>query len=538
MEMRQAYNLVKRRWQMIVSLAVLSMLVAAAVVLLQPPVYVATTTISTGTGQSSDWYATDLRISDMQTILVSHIILTKMNEQVKLNKPLEDIEKAIRITRLGNSSVLRVDVSWNDPVKAYQAANTLADLFVDYESGQMKAQAQQDVQMLSGQMKLAQDRLSRALQNQQTGDPNDPNVRAAEDELATARQNYLQTVSKYEAAQAAANSPADATNMQIIDRAIIPPKPEPNNLLRTVLFGGLLGAMIGIFVAVGSEYLNPVPNLLDTIQTKLGVPILAAIPWHRRFRRRRTETIDHLSPAQRMAYRQLCSNVLLSRRSLPSSIDERSGIHHLYAPLSLLVVSERLGSGCSSVVANLGAQLAKAGQRVLLVDTNLFDPALHLMVQRSPAPGLSEWLQNRDYPLDELIQTTDLPNLSLLASGNLNQAYNTLIFEHSIKDLIERLSENYDAIILDSPALDRSNDAYILREAVYDVIAVIRPSGNQDSRRAQQAVLFGGEKLMGIILNGAELDNSPVIGLSVVQQNRTGVQESEMAVTRRRAARK
>src|SRR4051812_17727123 len=107
MELWQAFTTIKKRWLLILTFAILATLVAGGIVLLQPKVYISSTTINTGASQKADWYATSLQIADMQAVMLSYNLLSKMDAQVHLNKPMADIVKGIKVSRVGDSGVLR-----------------------------------------------------------------------------------------------------------------------------------------------------------------------------------------------------------------------------------------------------------------------------------------------------------------------------------------------------------------------------------------------------------------------------------------------
>jgi Mrp family chromosome partitioning ATPase/capsular polysaccharide biosynthesis protein len=506
MELWQAFSILKRRWPLILALVLLATSLAAASVLVRRPVYRATATINTGAGQRAEWYSTNVQLADMQAVLLSRYLLTKLDEQVQLNRPLDDIEEAIRVSRLGESGVLRIDVLWPDAQKAQEAANTLADLFIDYQSGQLRLQAQRETTLLESQVDLARQRVERAQANRPAAAaPADPAVRAAEEELLAARQNFFQTVNKLELARATANNPAQATNLTIIDRATVPLQPEPNNLLRTLVFGALLGSLVGGSLAIGAEYLNPVPRFLNVLENKLGAPILAAIPWERRLRGRFKAAPQALSPERRDAFRTLCANLLLGQGGEVERSEAWRQVPQPRRPLTILVISDRPSSGASSVVVHLGAALATAGKSVVLVDGNLLDPSLHQFLENVPPEGLDAWLADPQRHLEPLIQPTDVPNLHVLPSPRPNSAAGEWLVRRDLRRLVETLGNWYDVVILDSPALDRSGDARMLSAAADGLLLVMRPGGGKDEERARRLLQFAGEKLLGVVLNGVAL---------------------------------
>jgi Mrp family chromosome partitioning ATPase len=312
--------------------------------------------------------------------------------------------------------------------------------------------------------------------------------------------------------------------MSVIDPATTPSEPEPNNLTRTVAFGGLLGLLVGISLAVGRELMDSRPRLLDILENELGVTILAVVPWQRHFGRRFYPALDKLGRLRREAFQRLRTSVLVRRRAramLAASVASNGRRHT--EPMALLVVSDRSGSGCSSVVSNLGASLANGGQRVVLVDTNFAHPSLHLFADGYAEPGVSQWLSDSTINVSEMIQPTHVRGLFLLASGGSDPSASDRLVQPGIDELVLELRSAYDFILLDSPSLARSSDAELLRSAIDAIVLVARPHGQLHERDIREAVQFAGDKLLGIVLNGLTIPrnlialNSPPRPLSAAE---------------------
>ena len=150
------------------------------------------------------------------------------------------------------------------------------------------------------------------------------------------------------------------------------PKPVRNGVL--ALF---LGLFIGVLVALGRDQLVPRVSSQRELSRLIDLPLLASIPYvNRRFGLRPKV----LSGIEYETYQSLAASV---RFALPPT-DE---------PRLVLVTSALHAEGKSTVTARLGAALAQAGQRTLLVSADLRWPTLHEHVEGPLAPGLTDILQ-------------------------------------------------------------------------------------------------------------------------------------------------
>jgi len=95
------------------------------------------------------------------------------------------------------------------------------------------------------------------------------------------------------------------------------------------------------------------------------------------------------------------------------------------APHLLAVGGGKGGVGKTFVTANLAAALARAGQRVVVVDVDLEGANLHTCLGvPSPQKSLADFVSEREEDLGKLLVDTPLPNLKLIAAthGNLADA--------------------------------------------------------------------------------------------------------------------
>jgi len=192
------------------------------------------------------------------------------------------------------------------------------------------------------------------------------------------------------------------------------------------------------------------------------------------------------------AYRVLRTNLLFSRKEETMN--------------SVAVVSAGAGEGKSTTVCNLATVFAQSGQRVLLVDSDLRRPTLHKIMGVNNTMGLTNYLLKQN-TLEEVIQTSKVPNLNFLSSGKLPSSSLGILSSAQMRTLITELKQRYDFVFFDSPPIMGVSDASILASEVDMTIQVIqyRRYPQPMNIRAKQLIEKVGGNLIGIVLNNINM---------------------------------
>lgn len=121
----------------------------------------------------------------------------------------------------------------------------------------------------------------------------------------------------------------------------------------------------------------------------------------------------------------------------------------------IAVSNQKGGVAKTSTSLNVGAALAAAGQKVLLVD---FDIQANLSLSLGVREGRSFYdaVKARERSLVSAIRPTGVPNLSLLPSNKgmilLNKKYfHAENFEYMLIDRLQFLTDQFDHILIDTP---------------------------------------------------------------------------------------
>jgi succinoglycan biosynthesis transport protein ExoP len=278
------------------------------------------------------------------------------------------------------------------------------------------------------------------------------------------------------------------TSVVEIERIAEPGKDpvRPNKPLNITL-GLIFGLIMGIGLAFFIEYLDTSVKTIDDVERAFQAPVLGVIPQNVGY------LIDE-GPESRYAeaYRVLRTNILFSRK------DEKL--------TTVVVVSAGAGEGKSTTTVNLATVFAQAGQRVLVVDSDLRRPTLHKLLHVSNDLGLTNYLLKQN-SLEEVIQTTAVPTLHFMASGKLPSSSMSILNSAQMREMVAELKQRYDFVFFDSPPILGVSDASILASEMDMVIQVIqyRRYPQPMNLRAKQVIEKVGGTFIGIVLNNINM---------------------------------
>jgi polysaccharide biosynthesis transport protein len=270
------------------------------------------------------------------------------------------------------------------------------------------------------------------------------------------------------------------------------PIPVPSKASRWVLGGVALGLLLGSLLALLLEKYRNVFYSVEDIQESIPLPLVGIIPFSRGAKQALDfpstfGTVDDAAVSDsrmgtasfREAFSDLYSNIRLSEPP----------IH------SLMVASPESGDGKTTIAVYLAQTAAGAGQRVLLVDTNMRQPQVHNRLDVPNTGGLSSVLA-RNFNVEELIQQSPLDdNLYVLTAGPAVPGSARLLGSDAMKRLMEKFQQQYDLVVYDTPHLYGLTDASFLTTQVDEILMVI--AANRTNRTSVERVL---SKLMTLRL--------------------------------------
>jgi protein-tyrosine kinase len=173
----------------------------------------------------------------------------------------------------------------------------------------------------------------------------------------------------------------------------------------------------------------------------------------------------------------------------------------------IAIVSPGSGEGRSFIAANLAIVFAQQGERTLLIDADLRAKparAQNALFKLGKSAGLSGILANRA-GLEVAQLVPGLPGLAVLPAGATPPNPQELLGRPAFGALLRIASQQFDVIIIDTPAGTEFADAEVTAARAGAALLVARknkslvPQANQLARRLQDS----GVALVGSVLNDA-----------------------------------
>jgi polysaccharide biosynthesis transport protein len=505
LELKDYLSVLRRRVWVVVTLTAIFTIGALALSVSQTPLYSSTSKILIQrTSPTSDFEASNSRIN---TDLAAEIELQFFNGDAvrQLARERLGYPASASASVVGRGSVLQVTAVNASAARAAEVANTYAQAYIDARRESTLRDYVATAAAIQTKLEGVQAQIA-ALDEQGVGttttSTNEDGVVTSDDGGTRARRNALITQEgllqkSLDEIEVGAEL-AQGGGPQIITPAREPASPFRPNPTRDALAGAALGLLLGIAAAFLLEYLDDsIKNQVDLTNATGGVPVLAVIP---RMTEWRNRTEAHL-----VSIEQPASPLAEAYRTLRTSVQFVSLGRSIR---TLQVTSPRSQDGKSTTATNLAVALARAGQRVILIDCDLRRPRVHEFFGLTNTVGFTSVLVG-DVPLVSAIQAVPgLDRLRVLASGPKPPDPSELLSSRRATDLIKAISEAGDLVIIDTPPVLPVADALVVSD-VADACILVVTVGSTTRKEVQRSVELLQQveaPLIGVVMNGGNIE--------------------------------
>lgn len=328
--------------------------------------------------------------------------------------------------------------------------------------------------------------------------------RQLERKLQAAQSTYSLLLQKLQESRIAENQ--NLGNATKISEAQI-----PDESTFSAMSSYLSSALISILAALITIYILELQDksikTVDEAKDLLGLTLLGVIPTASKWKRFSNNREEIEPYNQSIIIRDFPrSSISESYRMLRANLNFMSADKELKV---IVVTSSVPKEGKSTVAANLATAMAQMDRQVLLIDGDLHSPVQHKIWDLMNNQGLSNLIIKEE----EITPTFKkvMPNLDILTSGIVPPSPASLLDSQRMAALMANFSDQYDYVIVDTPALNVAADAITLGQMADGVLLVVRPGivDSVNATFAKELLAKSGQNVLGQVVNSVIIKNEP-----------------------------
>jgi capsular exopolysaccharide synthesis family protein len=472
--LEQLLRIVRRRKLIVMQATVLVPLLALLFSLSQEKQYTATATLLFRQAPNGPEEGEDVidptREAATNGQLVGLPVVAEKAAELLDGVPAEDVLEGVEVETSAEADTAKIAATTGDPELSAAMANAYGRAYIAFRRQADRAQVQDAIDVAEASL----EQLSPAEQEGKEG---------------AALREQLDRLKLTQALQTG--------GAELVQPATTPSSPSSPKTLRNVLLGFILGGLLGLGLGALLERIDRRVRSVDELEDLYEVPILARIPRSQRLSRRSPEAIGPQTQ-EGEAFRVLRTNLRYF------NVD--GGLR------SVLVTSPEAGDGKSTVARTLAMTMAEMGDDAILVEADLRKGGELRGVTGGPASGLSNVLSGT--PFEKVLIDVDVPtggggqtrSLTVLPSGPVPPNPSELLDSAQMRDLLIKLQERFQMVVIDSPALAAVSDALALVAEVSAVVVVggLGKTTRDAGRELSKQLSLLDKKPIGVIANFTE----------------------------------
>lgn len=509
------YFLPLRRWAwLLIAATLVSAISSFLVTLQQPPVYQARTTLMIGRAivdpnpTANEFWLGQQLAGTYADIANRELVRNETMAALGWNWLPE-----YRARALNNTQIIEIVVTDVDPERAAIVANELANQlilqsptsvrpeeqnrqeFVNQQLDTLQAQIQQT----EDDIQKRQEELGSMVSARQITDTQNQ-IAALQTKLATLQGNYANLLS---------NTQRGAVNtLSVIEPAVTPNRPIGPAKAISILVAAVLGFALASSAAYLLEYLDDTLKSPDDVKRVIDVPVIGYLAELDASESDRL--IISANPRHPMAeaYRSIRTNLEFLGVTQPLK--------------SILVSSTDTEEGKTSIATNLALAMAQNDKRVILIDADLRNPAIHKFLDIDNETGLSDIFLGKS-SLHNAIRVSSEERVAVITAGAEPPNPSELLASRKMDEVLSSLEDIADIVIVDGPPFILT-DAAVLGPKVDGVLLVVRPGFTRQSaaQAMMEQIKRSGARILGVVLNRIPDKLSSYYGGRLYQSNYYG----------------
>jgi len=281
-------------------------------------------------------------------------------------------------------------------------------------------------------------------------------------------------------------------NVLIIDEGLLPKGPSKPNRMLIVIIGLVLGIGMGIGFAFVRNYLDNTVKTPEDITNK-NINILAWIPQIEGMEggNKDFEFIVAKKPdaSASEAYRALRTRIKFSR--LDKDMLK-----------TILITSPISQEGKTTTSINLAGSFAQANYKTIIIDADLRKPRIHSVFNQKRYPGFTDYFFGQA-TFQEILRKSEVNNLFYITAGTIPPNPSEILSSTQMESFLEKLKNDFDYIIIDSPPVIAVTDSEIISSLVDGTLLVVSANNTEMElmEKAVQLLSHEHSSFIGVLLN-------------------------------------
>jgi capsular exopolysaccharide synthesis family protein len=456
----RAIAIARRNWILLLVCFLVAPLATLVYSLAQTPEYTASASLLFTEKDASEFDPERAAATNLELVALDQVAALTVKALPETDLTVAEVSNSISVSPAGESDVVKVEATDQDPALAATIANEFARQFIAFRRDANRSK-------LLKALGLIEARLEELAPSQ---------VDSPEAQALHVRQRDL-----------AVNATLQTGEAQLVQPATEPSSPSSPKTTRNVALGILLGLVLGISLALLRDQFDRRLKTVDEAEDAFGLSVLATVP--------QSQEMESAGKAGARPSGEEAE----AFRMLRANLQYFSGDEELK---SILITSPAPADGKTMVVWNLALAEARGGKRILVIEADLRRPRLAEQLGFAGERGLGLVLAG-SIEAEAAIETVE--GVDVLPAGPLPPNPAELIDSQRMEKLLDWGEREYDRVIVDTPPAALVADALPLIRRVNRTLVVVRLRSTplEAAEQLSEQLAHIHAPVIGIVMNGA-----------------------------------
>lgn len=270
-----------------------------------------------------------------------------------------------------------------------------------------------------------------------------------------------------------------SNNIRVVDEAKAPSAPFKPEKQKNIITANIVGFCLGILLCILFSNIDDTIKTEDDIKSLFKEPFWGSVPKEK----------NEIASAEKGSASFLRSY---------NNIKTRLGFYRREHVLkTLMISSSAVGEGKTTSAISLGKACAEAGERVLMIDADIFNPQLGKLLGVNHEAGITDFFFDKKNKNDITVNSS-IPNLSVIPAGLIPPNPSAVLESEKLRILVEAVRDNYDIVIIDTPPFNLAIEISFLASYVDGIAFAVK--ANSTSRKAVKKAIDGLKSAKGNII--------------------------------------